>query len=106
MLLSALLKRPPDLNTCTLCCDSPSNAGSPKPTKGAFLHAMLLSALQNSPPKPPKGVSPDRAFYVEESLLEIDFFLNIFSKKHKQGIGFKAILRPPFYTLTNGGKVY
>ena len=29
-----------------------------------------------------------------------------FSKKHKQGIGFKATLRPPFYTLTNEGKVY
>ena len=33
-------------------------------------------------------------------------FLDTCSKKHKRAIGFKAILRPPFYTLITVGKVY
>ena len=32
-------------------------------------------------------------------------FLDTFSKKDKQAMGFKAILRPPFYTFVTVGKV-
>ena len=40
------------------------------------------------------------------NFLKKSLFLDTVSKKHEQGLGFEAILRPPFYTLTDGGKVY
>ena len=51
-----------------------------------------------------RRLPPQIACFSLSNLAKKSSFLNTFSKKDKRAMGFKAILRPPFYTLITVGK--